>query len=165
MVKSANFNTRQETNSLLPKERKPNFSTNYSGIKKFYVKALSQAEQKKQGSDNKSQRGGGNRGRGSRGRGKYRRNNNYYNNNNQYNNQGNNYGYNRNNQGQGNFNQGQGNYNNQGFYRPPMSQQKLDDLRNNACFYCHKSGHSIANCTSRNSSNSQGNKNVNQNKK
>ena len=25
MVKSANFNTRQETNSLLPKERKPNF--------------------------------------------------------------------------------------------------------------------------------------------
>ena len=168
MVKSANFNTRQETNSLLPKERKPNFATNYSGIKRFYVKSLAQPDQKKSTEAKGAQKQGFRK--NSRGRGKFNRQN-YYNHNN-FNNQG--YGYqnqNWNNQGFGrgqgynNFNNGRDMRQGQGNYRPPMSQQKMTDLRNNACFNCHKPGHTANNCTLRNSSNPQGNQNGNTNKK
>ena len=163
LLKSANFTTRQESNTLLPKERKPNFATNLNGIKRFFVKSLAQTDTKKpktEGQPQKaSKRGGFSRGRGRNPR--FNNRNNFY---------GQNWGY-QNYQGNfnNNFNNGFQNFDprtqGQGFYRPQMSQQKMNDLRARNCFNCHKPGHISAACPLRNSQNSQGNQNNNNNKK
>lgn len=161
MEKPCNFNTRQDSNNLLPNERKPNFSNNLLGIKKFYVKALAQPEKKAQKPETKAEpkkpapkfrsqfRG---RGRGYRPYFVPRNGGNYGN-------QGyfhHGYGFNGF-QGYGNprfQNPGQ-NYN-QNVSRQGMSEQKLNDIRNRNCFNCHQPGHQTRNCPVKNSQNSQG---------
>ena len=162
MEKPANFNTRQDSNMLLQKERKPNFAVNYLGIKKFYVKALSQSEAKKAKPEPKTENKRQNfKTRGQfRGRGKFRP---YYNNRAQFNNfQNQNFGY----PGYGfpnprfqgfnpNFNPNFQNPNNN--QSRQISPQRLTDMRNKACFDCHQTGHAARNCLLKNSQNSQSN--------
>ena len=158
MEKPANFNTRQDSNTLLPNERKPNFGVNLAGIKRFYVKSLAQPDPKKpktEKSDNKKPNPRYRR--GNRGRGRYHRpyftprNGGVYGNHG-FSNQ--NYGYYNQNNQNSRFHHPNNGQNNT---RQDFSEQKLADMRNKACFYCHQPGHAKRNCPVLNSQSSQGN--------
>ena len=169
MEKPCNFITRQDSNNLLPNERKPNFAANLTGIKKFYVKSLAQPESKKQAQKPEQKtdqkKSGFKQKSGFRGRGRGYRpyfvprqmgpyGNQYYN--------PNNFGF----QPQGyqmvptHFDprfHGPGQSLAQNQPRQGMSNQKLNDLRNRNCFHCHQPGHQTRNCPVKNSQNSQAN--------
>ena len=69
MEKPASYATRQRMRMLLPKERKPEASTNWAAMKRFYLKSLASNKPRQNGGQNKngqaSYRGRG--GRGNRG--------------------------------------------------------------------------------------------------
>ena len=137
MEKPAFFNTRQQMNLLLPNERKPNFQQNFAGMKRFYMTHMGRKDEKKaETSSAKPQRGRGQK-RGAGGR----------------------YG--------GREQQSAGG---QAYVDPSWragpdgrvdkslskrERQKQIDRQWNNCFYCHKPGHTMAQCHKRENQNKE----------